>query len=521
MVKELHAVPNVAATVVVHPTPGVGDATTIAEGIALLPATGGCVYLREGTYSISSTITLPDKDVVIRGSGEGTVISPTGAITVFTFADFSPDRRIVIGDLKVDGSQASLQKLIRYDPPSTGHNIQFERIRTVDIRQIVDVVSHGSLAGEKISFNECIFQPYGSAAVLIGGNFVGQYFFKDCILADMSTDIGWNISSFSTSIVAVGSEFQLESDCSVGNLVASDCSFRCSGQINFTLGSSGFSLFSDISILNSFQSFEINWISLGGTSIFSSGEVLDGTIDISSGNIESVKVSTFGAIAKPVIRVVTGTIIGCRTVGTTGGQPAIQIGVDCIISGCQISKDGSDGTEGIRIAAGENTIDSCIFSGTAFIPMGGTDLAIKDATLAPSSRINNIHYSLQTDFITDPYSFSAGFNSVVVGQRRLQKTGTTGAAFVSQFKLNRLSGGIGTIKETGGVNSMNVMEAVEDYFGTVTSVTTLVAAGGSLRLDPTVNIGSARPPYKSYEILVANGSGPGDFDIIFEGIGGA
>jgi len=49
---------------------------------------------------------------------------------------------------------------------------------------------------------------------------------------------------------------------------------------------------------------------------------------------------------------------------------------------------------------------------------------------------------------------------------------------------------------------MNVRETGVDQFGVTRTVTTLVAAGNDLRLDPTNNVGTARPPYTRYSIEV-------------------
>src|SRR4029079_15712140 len=64
-----------AATRVVSLIPGDGTDLTIAAAIAALPAEGGYIYVKQGTYPQAATLTMPDKPVIIRGSGDGTVIS--------------------------------------------------------------------------------------------------------------------------------------------------------------------------------------------------------------------------------------------------------------------------------------------------------------------------------------------------------------------------------------------------------------------------------------------------------------
>jgi len=68
------------ATVVVA-TDGTGDFTDIQDGIDSLPATGGVVYVKEGTYTITETLNVNIDYVSIIGAGAGTLISIVGNIT--------------------------------------------------------------------------------------------------------------------------------------------------------------------------------------------------------------------------------------------------------------------------------------------------------------------------------------------------------------------------------------------------------------------------------------------------------
>lgn len=96
---------------------------------------------------------------------------------------------------------------------------------------------------------------------------------------------------------------------------------------------------------------------------------------------------------------------------------------------------------------------------------------------------------------------------------------TTGAAFVQYVNISSQRGllGVGTIKNTGGVNSLSVKESVVDAFGTAANQTTVVLAGTDLRLDcaPVVNIGAARPPLVSYKVEVKHPVAATTFDLEF------
>jgi len=59
-----------AATVVVDPVVGQGDCTTIEEAFALLPAAGGTIYLKRGSYTVNNTLNVYG---VVRILGESTM----------------------------------------------------------------------------------------------------------------------------------------------------------------------------------------------------------------------------------------------------------------------------------------------------------------------------------------------------------------------------------------------------------------------------------------------------------------
>lgn len=74
------------ATIVVA-ADGTGNYLTIQEGIDALPAGGGVVYIKEGTYVITSTITINSNFVSIIGSGTSTKIQTFSDITMMSIGD--------------------------------------------------------------------------------------------------------------------------------------------------------------------------------------------------------------------------------------------------------------------------------------------------------------------------------------------------------------------------------------------------------------------------------------------------
>lgn len=123
-----------AATVVVDPG-GNGDVLTLAAGIAALPAAGGYIYMRESTYTISSTQVLPNKDILFIGSGIGsTVINFTGTGTFFSSAF---GRHYTFRSLSFNGGSINTaQKL--FVSTATDQDVYFQDIEVDGFNHIID-----------------------------------------------------------------------------------------------------------------------------------------------------------------------------------------------------------------------------------------------------------------------------------------------------------------------------------------------------------------------------------------------
>lgn len=93
------------ATVIVA-ADGTGDTTDIQIGINLLPATGGVVYVKDGTWTITASLTFPNDNIAIFGSGHSTIIYTTSNIPLFNITtDYSSIRDIYIKGNSTGASQ--------------------------------------------------------------------------------------------------------------------------------------------------------------------------------------------------------------------------------------------------------------------------------------------------------------------------------------------------------------------------------------------------------------------------------
>lgn len=126
-----------AATLVVHPVPGVGDFTTIQAALAAIGVLGGGYILaREGTYTPPvGGYVMPDAPVVLRGCGDATLIDAAGAADpIFNFG-FVHD--YVIEDLAVTGTAVDVDR--RFVSASVAADITVNRVHGTFLRTVIEV----------------------------------------------------------------------------------------------------------------------------------------------------------------------------------------------------------------------------------------------------------------------------------------------------------------------------------------------------------------------------------------------
>ena len=92
--------PKGAVGTVVVAEDGSGDTTDIQTGLDMLPATGGCLYIKEGTYTLTASINIPNNNVSVVGCGRSTHIIQTAAVNIINGASYTG---ITIEKLFLDG----------------------------------------------------------------------------------------------------------------------------------------------------------------------------------------------------------------------------------------------------------------------------------------------------------------------------------------------------------------------------------------------------------------------------------
>ena len=145
---------------------GVSDQTEINSAIAALSASGGVVYLLDGTFIIDGQITIDKSNVTLVGAGAGTVIkikdSHNADINVISV---DTKNNVLIKDLRIDGNKANQSS-------GTMHGIYFDTVTYSKVEGcwVKDLRTYGislytSSNNNTISGNIC--QGNGSSGIIL------------------------------------------------------------------------------------------------------------------------------------------------------------------------------------------------------------------------------------------------------------------------------------------------------------------------------------------------------------------
>ncbi len=110
-----------AATLVVDNLPGFADFANIQQAINFLPAVGGSVYIREGIYTVDTSIVVPSR-VSLIGTGFATSIELANGVNLPAIVNADPvngNSQIIISNLRLDGNKAQ---------NNAGSGIDFQKV---------------------------------------------------------------------------------------------------------------------------------------------------------------------------------------------------------------------------------------------------------------------------------------------------------------------------------------------------------------------------------------------------------
>jgi hypothetical protein len=544
-----------AATRVVSLIAGDGTDLTIAAAVAALPAEGGRIYVKQGTYPAVATQNMPDKSVDVVGSGDGTIISlGTHSVPAFTIPDgLTAPRTYTFGRFKVTASDILGSGVLSVqDTHAFGRSV-VQNVRSEGIHTMIEIAAGdvGFVTPVLVDVYDSWFVPSdfyflhgapvcSNCAVLcttdgnsllnkvtmknvnfmvdefstVGGSINGDSFgsldisFYDCMLALAGEDGLNSIRAYNSRIW----NFNQPDDGSDGDIIFL-------GGLAVSADDLPESVFIGCELLGLLIDDSGGMAAVGGfwTNTSVSTALVNGQSTITGvsfrGDATSAAVFPLSSgLARFIFGVTEDlTVSGCMfsssgnvNVATAG---PIDIYVDaqssCHLSNCEFRALTASSTAGVRFTGSNNSIGGGsnfdnVWACPPVLESGGANFNRYDDVLG----LNGGTGGTGSTFIGLDNTYNGSCMRRVTG-------GNTTDLFVSalpagaQPMLNP-GGlvGVGTIKNTGA-NDMNVKEIVTDAFGVTDSQTIVVGAGGSLLLDTLLgNVTTARPPYVSYDIQV-------------------
>jgi len=514
----------------------VDDSVSIQAAIDALPASGGVVYFPGGTYLIGTTLTAPDKNVIFRGAGSGTIISlGASAIAAFTIPDgLSAMRRYTFENMEIVGTDVATQAGVRISDSNSRGVVTITKVDTTGVQYPIDITAGdaGYVTPVQVLAEDCTFEPLADgtsvlvhtppsgddAAGFVILRRVNFYYANDPLNAIGGTLTGnwWYIDYWiEDSILSLTGD-----TCSVGTINASGSEF-----LNFGAGFPEIDFFGSVLGLQdtcftgcTFQSL---YLVLYENFSIDSGRILDTQID-PYGNVATIRNCYIELGANTPIGITQSGAYLCRISGChfATGLSGDLVATNYIesstegttIDGCVFDALGDAGISSINLTANGCTVQACTFNDTALPPI--TDSA------GQNRYADNFYYSgarLPSVSYFGPYYNPLASNGVAhFGIEAQTETG----AFQNFLLVRAVCGivGVGTVKNVGG-DDLEVKEIVTDFWGTTDSVTNTVTAGNDRKLDPQANFGTARPPYALYQVQIRHLGVASNFDLMFSGAG--
>lgn len=474
-----------SVTFVVHPTAGVGDYTTIQAALnAIQPLGGGSIIVREGSYN--ELLTFPaDCPIVLSGCGEKTILAPTSAGEIFAFPNgLTKITHVVIQDMAIQGNSAVAQTLNAYKDANSYWRLTTFRLKVTGVRVIDDVqdVDSTFTRVQRIYHYKPIFTPTTTVGVnklAKSAASVGSYdggisiIYRDALLGRQEeTSVGGWSASFD-------GDFILDGNCELdldGNLSCDGFQSIGTTWINQVVGT------------GTLEFFGASWIAGDGNGAINLAGAL--TLKLSGGQTQISALYMFAANTHLVLNGTRCDVNIHQGPSITGVVVDVLSGADrCIIRGTFTDST----TASIRTAAQKTVISGCTFAqsvGKTVIESGAADFTVIDGCTGLNGG-------------TGLTLLGAG--TTVNGVKSVSASGSTSGSYVELFTHANPKGvvGIGTIKNTGGSNDMQVKETVTDAYGVTDATTvTTVSPGDDYLLDPQTDFGSARPPYVSYKVEI-------------------
>ena len=504
--KRVNAVPDRCATFVVHPTPGIGDATTIQEALDLLPAGGGEIFVREGTYALAATITLPDKPVSIKGVGGAAIISlGASAIPAFTIPNGLAARRdYYFEDLLVTGTSVANQKVWSIEDTNEFGRVHATRVDSIGIQFPIHITAGGSTEPVYALFDDCHFVPLADGSSIL---------VNTPALAGITANVYMNnvrfYDVFEDTITGALTAGGLFADFTGVNIIGQGCAFSIgTGGTMGALNLTGCVIFNFAPIANAVIATADDNFGLIPSELIGCGlsfvnfsfagngcHVYGGFCDSCSFTDGAISFFTdcyfFDDLAADTAVIIgTGSTFIENCWFDNAGTDFVLDGNFNTISGNRFQTAGVGLTSIIRTTNGSATISGNRFPNTT-VP------AILEAGAVSTNNIDNNRWNTNPTLLDDSDAIVNGW------KRKNVDGGATVDAYADVFTHENDKGliGSGAIKNTGA-NSLTVRRTVTDGFGTTANQEDVVLAGGTLAWPMDAPIGTAVGAFVSFTVAV-------------------
>lgn len=182
-----------AATRIVSSDPTQGTDLTIQDAIDNLPAEGGTIFVKQGTYVISTTILLPNKPINIIGAGWGTILSmPVFVGPMFEVSDgLTARQRYTLTDLNFQGGSVAGQEFWCFDDTNGRGDFLGERLRISGFETLVDWMKYNEAYTTQSNFwidYSIVYAVTGGSTMVKTPNPAGSFF---AAVAIRSTYTSW------------------------------------------------------------------------------------------------------------------------------------------------------------------------------------------------------------------------------------------------------------------------------------------------------------------------------------------
>lgn len=357
-----------AATRVVSLIPGEGTDLTIAAAVAALPAIGGTIYIKQGTYVISAPIVIPQgKSVIFQGAGSenntggvenpSTILSIAGAAGIALFTQTVPGVSIrstcYFRDFAVRGDGATAQKFIELTGITSTMDVECRNLNISGIRDIINtfVGIEATFIQTKITLPALATSSFWRNT---GGGVQGVlYWYGVEALILVATSV---------AITAAGGAFP--------NWIVTNSYIGGPSPSTFSLSQILWQVFridsADITVASANSKIdECDFITVG-ISFSGSSNIVGDSIFSGGGS------SGYGLLFSGASNVVSNCIF---TGGTTRGIDIAAAAVDTVVSGCRFAVYGA---EGVRTAA------------TGTVATGNTGLEVTETGAANANRFADV-----------------------------------------------------------------------------------------------------------------------------------